>query len=63
VAVVSSVVDSWGKPGSGLLRFELTWMGRYNECTAASSTNISGKYCMVQFGKKVAYRLALMLKL
>jgi len=47
-----SVVDSWGKPGSGILRLDLTWIGRYYECTAASSAKINGKYCMAHFGNK-----------
>ena len=52
MSILSSVVDSWGKPESGILRHNFKWMGRYYECIAASSANINGKYCMAQFEEK-----------
>lgn len=54
-----SVIDSIGRPTSGILEGRLTYLGRYDECIAARSSNsgsvtsekvsvpaFSGKYCI-----------------
>ena len=42
------VVDSWGKPESGLLEGNFVWEGRYYECiNAQDDKEITGQYCNI----------------
>ena len=56
------MVDSFGKPGSGILDGNLQWFGSFEQCKSAAdyknpSANVdfSGLYClsMIQQGLKV----------
>ena len=53
-----TVLDAFGKPGSGVLEGDLKWLGSYDECFAVQArVNVSGsmmspyegKYCTVNF--------------
>ena len=50
------MLDSWGKPGPGLLNFNFQWLGNFEECIAIKSASINnpsfdhttefnGQYC------------------
>ena len=61
------VVDAIGKPHTGLLEGDFTWLGSYDECVATEATvNVSGdithpyrgRYCTSSFifeGQKQVY--------
>ena len=48
-----SVLDSWGKPETGILHGNLNWLGAYDEClnvtiptnTASPNLNFKPQYC------------------
>lgn len=56
--------DAWGKPGSGIQRGELRWLGSFDECrsissgpasnatqsTGSSSHGYDAQYCSVGIG-------------
>ena len=43
-----TVIDSFGKPTSGILQGSLGWIGEYRECKNATDGNEwIGKYCIV----------------
>ncbi|XP_033732240.1 nose resistant to fluoxetine protein 6-like [Pecten maximus] len=43
------MLDAVGKPPSGLLNFDLSWYGSYEECTNITIPEFRGKYCSVNF--------------
>ncbi|XP_060066014.1 nose resistant to fluoxetine protein 6-like [Ylistrum balloti] len=43
------MLDAAGKPGTGLLNFNLNWYGSYEECTNITLPEFRGKYCSVNF--------------
>ena len=45
------MLDSRGKPESGILEGNLKWTGRYYECINAQATQFKPKYCSVSVQK------------
>ncbi len=41
------MIDSYGKPTSGILQGSVLWLGEYNECVNITVNDIEfqGKYC------------------
>ena len=43
-----NMVDSWGKPQSGLLYGNHQWLGSYDQCLEQQNDTIIAKYYLVQ---------------
>ena len=43
------MVDSFGKPTSGILQGSVLWLGEYNECIniTVNTLDFQGKYCRI----------------
>ena len=41
-----AVIDSIGRPTSGILEGRLTYLGRYDECIDSTGASFAGKYCI-----------------
>ncbi len=43
------MIDSFGKPASGILEGGLLWLGEYNECVniTVKEIDFQGKYCVL----------------
>ena len=41
------VIDSFGKPQSGIFWGSLTWAGEYRECINITSNEWKGKHCLI----------------
>ena len=55
------MIDAMGKPSSGLMNYQLNWLGSFDECRAIQATvNVSGKrvspfsgrYCTASIGQQ-----------
>lgn len=41
------VIDSFGKPTSGILQGSMYWLGEYSECLNITEKSFQGKYCLL----------------
>ena len=41
-----TVIDSIGRPTSGILEGRMTYLGQYDECIAINGPSFAGKYCI-----------------
>ncbi|GAB6033348.1 hypothetical protein CHUAL_013115 [Chamberlinius hualienensis] len=44
-----TMIDAFGKPGSGILEGNAQWAGNYQQCLNANSNEIRGRYCWLEF--------------
>ncbi|GAB6033345.1 hypothetical protein CHUAL_013112 [Chamberlinius hualienensis] len=44
-----SMVDAFGKPGSGILEGNVQWGGNYRQCLNVNNKEIRGRYCWLVF--------------
>ncbi|KAJ6223339.1 hypothetical protein RDWZM_001884 [Blomia tropicalis] len=56
----NKMIDSIGRPTSGILEGRLTYLGQYDECIATKGENFVGKYCIahIQLPRNVSQTLA-----
>ena len=46
VLCLFSVLDSMGKPESGILQGNFQWLGVFDQCKAVKAQEFSGQYCL-----------------